>query len=52
MRNQHERSVVTKLWTMLNAVLEDALYDDIISKNPMKRLERPSDRRSRLSAPG
>jgi len=44
MRAEHERSVVTKLWTMLNAVLEDALYDDLISKNPMKRLERPKTR--------
>jgi integrase len=40
----HERSVVTKNWTMLNAVLEEAVDDDIISKSPMRRLSRPKTR--------
>jgi integrase len=43
-RTVHERSVVNKVWTMLNAVLEDAADDDMIKKNPMRRLDRPKSR--------
>jgi integrase len=40
-RQKHSRSVVTKLWTLLHAVLDDATDDDVISKNPMRRVEYP-----------
>ena len=40
-RRMHSRSVIMKLWTLLNSVLEDAVDDDIISKNPMRKVERP-----------
>lgn len=40
-RKAHSRSVVLKLWTLLHAMLEDAVDDDIISKNPMRKVERP-----------
>src|SRR6266851_9753834 len=40
-RKQHSRSVVRKLWVMLKAVLEDAVDDDFIFKNPMRKVPAP-----------
>lgn len=40
-RQKYSRSVITKLWTMLHAVLDDAVDDDIITRNPMRRVEYP-----------
>ena len=36
----HTRSVVQKVWTLLRAILEDAV-DDIVGKNPMRRVPMP-----------
>jgi integrase len=41
MRQKYSRSVITKLWTLLHAVLDDATDDDIITRNPMRRCEYP-----------
>jgi integrase len=41
MRRGHERSVILKCWTLLNAILEDAVDDDVISKNPLRKVGRP-----------
>jgi integrase len=41
MRRAYSRSVVTKCWTLLHSILEDALDDDIMSKNPMRKVEHP-----------
>lgn len=40
-RRVRSRSVILKIWTLLHAVLEDAVDDDIISKNPMRKVARP-----------
>jgi integrase len=40
-RQKYSRSVVTKLWTLLYAVLDEATDDDVISKHPMRRVEYP-----------
>jgi integrase len=41
MRRAYSRSVVTKCWTLLHSILEDAVDDDIISKNPMRKVGHP-----------
>lgn len=41
LRKKHSRSVVVKCWTLLKSILEDALDDDIISKNPMRKVQHP-----------
>jgi hypothetical protein len=41
LRRDHTRSVVQKVWTLLRAILEDAVDDDIVGKNPMRRVPMP-----------
>jgi integrase len=41
MRHSYSRSVVTKCWTLLHSILEDAVDDDFLTKNPMRRVEHP-----------
>jgi integrase len=41
MRRVHSRSVILKCWTLLSAILEDAVDDDIISRNPMRKVQHP-----------
>jgi integrase len=41
LRNNHARSVVQKVWTLLRAILEDALDDEIVARNPMRRVPMP-----------
>jgi integrase len=41
LREHYARSVVQKVWTLLLAILEDAVNDDIIGKNPMRRVPTP-----------
>lgn len=41
MRKKYSRSVITKCWTMLKSILEDAVDDDIITKNPMRKVQHP-----------
>jgi integrase len=43
-KNDYARSVVLKVWTLLGAVLEDAVDDDMIGKNPMRRVPMPKTR--------
>jgi integrase len=40
-RKDHSRSVTRKLWVMLKAVLESAVDDDFIFKNPMRKVPAP-----------
>jgi integrase len=41
LRKDHTRSVVQKVWTSLRSIFEDAVDDDIIGKNPMRRVPMP-----------
>jgi len=41
LRKDHSRSVVQKVWTLFRSILEDAVDDDIIGKNPMRRVPMP-----------
>jgi len=41
LRKTHSRSVIVKLWTLLKSILEDAVDDDIIGKNPMRKVQHP-----------
>jgi integrase len=41
LRERHVRSVVQKVWTLLHAILEDAVDDELIGKIPMRRVPRP-----------
>ena len=41
LRKKHSRSVVQKVWTLFRFILEDAVDDDIIGKNPMRRVSMP-----------
>ena len=40
-RKDYARSVVLKVWTLLGAILEDAVDDDVLGKNPMRRVPMP-----------
>ena len=40
-RKKYSRAVIVKLWTLFKSILEDAVDDDIISKNPMRKCEYP-----------
>jgi integrase len=44
LRANHARSVVRKVWTLLHSILEDAVDDDIIRKDPMRRVPSPKTR--------
>ncbi len=41
LRRERARSVVLKVWTLLQAVLEDAVDSDVLLKNPMRRVPMP-----------
>jgi integrase len=41
LRRNHARSVVLKVWTLLQAVLNDAVDSDVLVKNPMRRVPMP-----------
>src|SRR5258708_21761209 len=41
LRKDHSRSVVQKVWTLFRSILEDAVDDDIIGKNPFRRVPMP-----------
>ena len=41
LRKNHARSVVQKAWTLLRSIIEDAVDDDILGKNPMRRVPMP-----------
>jgi integrase len=43
-RKTHSRSVIVKLWTLLKSILENAVDDDIIAKNPMRKVQHPKTR--------
>jgi hypothetical protein len=44
LRKDHTRRVVRKVWTLFRSILEDAVDDDIVGKNPMRRVPMPKTR--------
>jgi integrase len=41
LRRNYSRSVVQKVWTLFRSILEDAVDEDLIGKNPMRRVPMP-----------
>src|ERR1019366_7625317 len=41
LRHVHTRSVVVKCWTLLKSILESAVDDDLLAKNPMRKVQHP-----------
>lgn len=41
LRREHTKAVVRKCWTMLKSVFEDAVDDDVIQKNPIRKVPHP-----------